>query len=80
MRPQVVHFSSTPRPYKLSVSHCSAIDYPCTFATFEFTATSDGLEPGVDGPAGDIPAAFEIKVEASTIPARTCSSSTPACH
>ena len=90
MRPKIVHFSSTPRPYKLSVSHCSAIDCPCTFATFKFTAASNRLEPGVeglfdsaqDGPvrqaqdrpvrqaqdtsAGDIPAAFEIKVDAST--------------
>lgn len=62
MQPQVVNFSANSRPYKLSVSHCSTIDCLCTFATFEFEATSDGLDAG----EGDGPAAFEIKVDAST--------------
>jgi hypothetical protein len=66
MRPHIVHFSLTSRPYKVLVSHCSEIDCPCTFATFEFTAASDELEPGTEGLAGDIPAAFEIDVDAST--------------
>jgi len=74
MRPQVVNFSLTPRPYKLSVSHCAAIDCPCTFATFEFQATTDVVDAGFDRsvrqaqdvPAGDVPAAFEIKVDAAT--------------
>jgi hypothetical protein len=74
MRPDVVHFSSTPQRYKLSVTHCDAIDCPCTIATFNFKATCDDVEPGVGEPvqqaqdqsAGDTPAAFEVNVDAVT--------------
>jgi hypothetical protein len=74
MRPDVVHFSSTPQRYKLSVSHCDAIDCTCTIVTFSFKAVGDDIEPSVSQPvqqaqdqsAGDIPAAFEVNVDALT--------------